>query len=207
MAEEVSISEWLQKAKADPKLAAQPLMIILALAFMEYRFLYSPQVKNLEKENKKNAGVIRQMDDLKKATEDIDNIRLEVNELKLKKSLAEKYCYKQSEVPLFFQDLRKWGREAGIDLKSLQPSPPVAKTFETLAYEEMSVKIPFSGDLKQLGIFLRTLEKSDKIIKVDLPPLKPDASGTFKFDLNPTILVLSDPPAEEKSESDTESDF
>lgn len=53
MAEELSLTDWLKKAKEDPKLAAQPLIIILGLAFGGYKVLYAPKVVELLREDKK----------------------------------------------------------------------------------------------------------------------------------------------------------
>lgn len=196
-----SITEWLENAKTDQKVAAQPFLIIGALLFLGWKFIYSPYQVTLTKELKKNKGIQDQINALEAAVADKDKIALEVNDYRKAMEAAEKMCYKKSEAPLFLQHLRNLGKQAQLEIKSITPQPMIQKSFETLTYEEFPVKITFQGTFSQLGIFLRILETQPKLIKVQLPPLAPDASGTFKFDLMPTAIVIPDvreapPPAE-----------
>ncbi len=200
-----TITEWLEKAKTDQKVAAQPFLIIGAIIFLGWKFLYSPQQITLAKELKKNKGLQDQIATLEAAVADKNKIALEVNEHRKALAAAERMCYQKAESPLFLQDLRNLGKQAQLQIKSITPQPTVARNFETLTYEEFPVKIAFQGTFKQLGIFLRILEMHPKLIKVQLPPLTPDASGTFKFDLMPTAIVIPDvreepPPAAESGE-------
>ncbi len=188
--EEFSLTEWLAKAKQEPKMAAQPVVVLLAIVFFGWKFFYSPKKVLLEKERKKQKDVQGQMRELETAVENKEELKLEVEELKKKQAELEKICYKKNEAPIFLQDLRKLAKEAGLDIKSINPMPMIPKTFESLVYEEYPVRIAFSGDLAQLGIFLRTMENHPRLIFLDLPPLVPDASGAFKFDLNPTAFVV-----------------
>jgi len=84
MAEEFSITDWLKKAKDDPKVAAQPLVIVAAVAFMGYKFLYSPKVIELAKELKKNKGVEDQIKTVESAVENLEEIKLDIEERKAK---------------------------------------------------------------------------------------------------------------------------
>lgn len=190
MADGFSITEWLQKAKADPKVAAQPFLVLGAVLFLGWKFLYSPQLILLNKELKKNKGIEGQIRSLEDAVANKEQIQLEVNDFKKAREKATKICYKQSEASLFLQHLRQIGKLAKVEIKSFTPQPKKERTFETVKFEEYPVKIAFQGTFSQLGIFLRTLEKQEKLIFLDLPPLAADASGTFKFDLFPTVYVL-----------------
>ncbi|HNW36191.1 MAG TPA: type 4a pilus biogenesis protein PilO [Candidatus Ozemobacteraceae bacterium] len=190
MAEEFKLQEWLAKAKEEPKLAAPPVVILLAVIILSWKFLYSPQKLIFEKEKKKNKGVQDQIKGLESAVANIEEIKIEVNDLKKARLEAEELCYKKMEAPQFLQDLRKLAKQAGLELKSINPQPPVPRTFETVSFEEYPVKISFTGDFKQLGTFLRILEKHKKIVSVTLPQLVPDASGTFRFDIMPTTVLL-----------------
>lgn len=190
MAEEIKLYEWCLKAKEDPKLAAQPLVILLALMFLCWKFLYSPQKVILERERKKNKGIQDQIRELESAVANIEEIKLEVTDLKKDRLEAEELCYGKMRAPEFLQDLRRIAKQSGLDLKSINPQPPVSKNFETITFEEYPVKISFNGDLKQLGTFLRILETHKKIISISLPALVPDASGSFKFDISPTAIML-----------------
>jgi len=192
MAEQPSLMEWLGKAKEDPKLAASPVVVIVALIFFGWKFFYAPQKIALAKELKSNKGVEKQIQALEQAVANKEQIQLEVNDFRKAMEKAEKICYKKSESPVFLQSLKKLGKQAQLDIKNINPQAPVEKTFETLKYEEYPVKINFQGTISQLGIFLRTLEIQEKLIVLALPQLTPDASGTFKFDLLPTVFLLPD---------------
>ena len=190
-----NFQEWLEKAKQDPKVAAQPVVVLVALILLAYKFLYLPQKTLLTKELKKNKGVQDQIRGLESAVANIEEIKMEVNDLKKSWSEVETRCYKKEEAPLFLQDLRELGKKADVNFKSIIPLPSIPKNFETLSYELYPVKITFAGNFKQLGLLLRAFEKHVKVIAIDLPNLEPDASGTFKFDLTPTTVLLN-PPAQ-----------
>ncbi len=190
MAEEIKLYEWCLKAKDDPKLAAQPVVILLALIFLCWKFLYSPQKVILEKERKRTKGVQDQIRELESAVANIEEIKIEVNDLKKDRLEAEELCYGKMRAPEFLQDLRRIAKQTGLELKSINPQPAVSRNFETITFEEYPVKISFTGDIKQLGIFLRLLETHKKIISISLPALAPDASGSFKFDISPTAVML-----------------
>ena len=191
---EFNFQEWLEKAKQDPKVAAQPVVVIIALIILAYKFLYLPQKVVLAKELKKNKGVQDQIRGLESAVANIEEVKMEVNDLKKSWSEVETRCYKKEEAPLFLQDLRELGKQADVNFKSITPFPAIPKTFETLSYELYPVKVMFLGNFKQLGLLLRAFEKHPKVIAIDLPTLEPDASGTFKFDLTPTTVLLNQPP-------------
>lgn len=191
-----SIQEWLQKAKAEPKLAGPPVLAVVAIVFLAFRFLYSPQQTILTKELKKEKAIMGEITTFQNAVANIEDIKVTVNDLRKAWSEIEKRCYPKSEAPLFLQDLRALAKKAGIDLKNLSPQPSVTKTYETLTYDLYPVRIAFSGTFKDLGIFFRTLETATKTIFLDLPPLEPNPSGTFKLDLIPTTLLLEEKAAE-----------
>lgn len=192
--------EWLVKAKADPKVAAQPVIIVVALIVLAFRFVYFPQKKLLEKDLKKHKGVLREIQNLENAVENVEDIQIEVTDLKKKWSIVEERCYLKTEAPKFIQDIRNIGKEAGLNFRSISPLPVEKKTYGTLNYELYKVRIAFEGKLGELGKFLRLVETNKKIIFLELPPLDPDASGTFRFNLVPTTLLLDIPKKTEVSE-------
>ncbi|MFZ2957874.1 MAG: type 4a pilus biogenesis protein PilO [Candidatus Ozemobacteraceae bacterium] len=191
MAEVINIQEWVQKVKEDPKNAAPPIAIFFGLLFAAYKFLYAPQQVLLAKQIKANTAIERQIEDLKDKVANKEELAIEVLDLRKSRAEAESVCYKKMEAPLFLQELRRIGKTVGIDIKSINPLPPVPKVFaESFHYEEYPVKIAFSGSFQQLGMFLRALEMSPKLISITLPPILPDASGTIKVELNPTTILI-----------------
>jgi Tfp pilus assembly protein PilO len=192
MAEEFSISEWLKKAKEDPKVAAQPLVIVLALAFGGYKGLYAPKALELVKEDRKTKGIEASIRGVQDAVDNIEDIRLDIEDKKAALSKAIKLCYRKSEMTAFLRRVRELAAQAGIPVKSVNPQPltqhPVAGTI----IEKCPVSFTFSGDLVQLGIFLRLIEKEEKVSFVEMPTLSPNASGTFEIELKPTTILIPD---------------
>jgi len=184
--------EWLEKAKADPKVAAQPLIAIVAVAALGWKFGYAPVQTEIAKELKKNKGVQDQIKGLETAVANIEDIKIGVAEMRKKWDEVQALCYNKNEAHKFLQDLRQIGRDVGLDIKNITPQPTIQKTFDTLIYEEYPIKIAFSGSLAQLGIFLRKLEKHPRITFLELPPIIPDASGVLRLDLLPSTILLSD---------------
>ena len=201
MADEFSLEEWLKKAKEDPRnTAGPPVVIVLALIFLSWKFFYSPQKLLLTKELKKNKGVEGQIKGLESAVANIEEIKIEVADLQKVREEGEALCYKKLEAAQFLQDLRRIGKSVGVNFKNLVPQPTVPKVFaDSFHYEEYPVKITFVGDFRQLGMLLRALEKNRKLVGIDLPNLTPDASGQLKLDLLPTAILVPDeqpkPPA------------
>jgi len=198
VADGFSLTEWIQKAKEDPKVAAQPLVVIVAILLLAYRFLYVPQRTLLDKETKKGKAILNEIKGLQSAVENIEEIKIQVNDLRKSWSEVEEKCYLKSDPQAFLQDIREIAKKVGLNIKNIAPQPTVPKTFETLNYEIYSVKISFAGSFQQLGKLLRAFESHKKLISVELPNLEPDASGTFKFDLLPSTILLPDktPPSQ-----------
>jgi Tfp pilus assembly protein PilO len=192
MAEEINITEWLKKAKEDPKVAAQPFMIIAGVAFAGYKALYSPKVVELTKELKKNQRLESDIKNVESAIENIEDIKLDIEERKSKFGQAQKICYRKSEMTVFLRRVRELAQQAGITVKSVNPQAIVPHQIGNITVEKFPVSIYFTGDLVQLGIFLRLIEKEEKLTFLSLPPMIPNASGTFEFDLSPTTILIPD---------------
>ncbi len=207
MAEEFSITDWLKKAKEDPKLAAQPLVIVAALAFGGYKGLYAPKVVELAKEDKKTKAIEAQIRDVQAAVDDRENILLDIEDKKGKLSKAIKFCYRKSEMTSFLRRVRELAAQAGIPIKSVKPLPLSAVSIGNVEAERCTVTFGFSGNLVQLATFLRLIEKEEKITFLNMPNLAPNASGTFEVELNPTTILVPDNLAMQQaatSEEDSE---
>ncbi|EKD81672.1 MAG: hypothetical protein ACD_39C01696G0002 [uncultured bacterium] len=192
MAEEFSLTEWLKKAKEDPKVAAQPFLIIAALAFGGYKGLYAPKVAELLKEDKKIKGIEANIKKLQAAVDNIEDIKLDIEDKKSAFSKSVKLCYRKSEMTSFLRRVRELSSQAGIPVKSVNPQPLSELKLGEAAVEKFPVTFSFSGDLVQLGTFLRMIEKEEKLTFVSMPNLKPNASGTFDLELTPTTVLIPD---------------
>jgi len=192
MAEEFNITDWLKKAKEDPKIAAQPFLVIAAVAFMGYKFLYSPKVVELGKEIKRNKGVESQIQAVESAVENLEEIKLDIEERKAKWANALKVCYRKSEMTAFLRRVRELAQKAGITVKSVNPQAITPQQVGQISTEKFPVSFFYTGDLTQLSIFLRLVELEEKVTFISIPPLTPNASGLFEVELTPTTILVPD---------------
>lgn len=192
MAEAFKISDWLAKAKEDPKVAAQPLLIAAGILFGGYKGLYAPKTIELARELKKNAGIEAQIKKVKTAVDNIEDIKLDIEEKKAEFKKATGLCYRKSEMTTYLRRVRELAQLAGIEVKSVNPQPVIPITMGTITLEKFPVSFFYSGDLVKLGTFLRLVEKEEKITFLSMPALAPNASGTFEMDLTPITLLIPD---------------
>ncbi len=198
MAEEFSITKWIAQAKEDPKVAAQPLIIVVGLFFAGYKVLYAPKTLELKKQLKRASGVEGQIKKLESAVENLEDIKLEIEEKKAAWKKAQGLCYRKSEITKFLRRIRELAQLAGIPVKSVNPQTIVPLQLGQISIEKLPVSIYFNGDLVKLGIFMRLLEKEEKITFLSLPNLSPNASGTFELELMPTTILIPDELAAEQ---------
>lgn len=192
MAEEFSITEWLKKAKEDPKQAAQPLVIVIGVLFGGYKVLYAPKVTELVKEEKRVKAVQNQIKQAQAAVDNIEDIKLDIEDKKASFAKALKLCYRKSEMTSFLRRVRELAAKAGIPIKSVNPQPMTQLAIGEATVEKFPVTFSFSGDLIQLGTFLRLVEKEERLTFLTMPNLKPNASGTFDLELTPTTILIPD---------------
>jgi Tfp pilus assembly protein PilO len=197
MSEQVNITEWLAKAKEDPKLAAQPVIIVAALFFLGYKFLYAPQVGELEKQEKKTKRVEGSIKRVESAADNLEDLKLEIAEKKAAWKESQQLCYKKSEMTKFMRRVRELANLAGIPVKSINPQSISPLKLGEISVEKLPVSIYFTGDLVKLGTFLRLIEKEEKVTFVSLPNLTPNASGLFEIELIPTTILIPDELAAE----------
>jgi Tfp pilus assembly protein PilO len=192
MAEGVSISDWLKKAKEDPKLALQPFLIIGAVAFMGYKFLYAPKTIEIAKELKKSKGVADQIKKVETAIENIEDIKLNIEERKAKWTASQKLCYRKSEMTSFLRRVRELAQKAGIEVKSVNPQPISQMQVGQVSVEKFPVSFFYTGDLVTIATFLRLVELEEKISFLSIPHLLPNASGSFEVEFVPTTILVPD---------------
>ena len=96
MAEEFKISDWLQSAKEDPKKFAPPVIVVIAIAFVVWKFMYSPKALLIEKELKKHKGIAKERKSFENAANKLEDIKIDIEEKKKKRNEAQALCYKVS---------------------------------------------------------------------------------------------------------------
>ncbi len=172
-----SVLDWFYKVKANPKEGA-PLVIILVLAiFLIYKHGYSPKVKLLAREVRKLKGVQGQINQLHSATQNADEIALEIEEQKVKFERAKNLCYGKNDLTTFLRRIRELTSLSQIEIRGINPRPLTKKSIGGIEAEELGVSFNFKGDIVKLGFFLRLLEIEDKLTFLDLPDLVADENG------------------------------
>ncbi len=203
MAQEINITEWLAKAKEDPKLFGQPVVIALAIFFAAFKGFYSPQKVLLDKQLKKNARIEKDINKVESAVKNIEDIKLEIEEQRAKWEKTQKLFYNKIEITKFLRRVKELGNKIGLKIRSVNPQPAEPLKIGEFSAEKLPVAFSFSGDLVTLGSFLRLVEKEEKLTFLTLPPLTPNASGLFEIELQPTAVVV-DPQQATPEENDEE---
>ena len=205
MAEEFKISDWLQQSKEDPKKAAPPLIIILGIVFAVWKFVYSPKSIMIDKEQKKNKKLAGEMKNFKNAANQLEDIKLDIEEKKKKWEENQKLCYKELERTVFLRRVREIATQAGINVKSINPIPDENIKISVIDAKKFSVQFSYAGDLTHLLTFMRLIELEPKITFMPIPNLMPNASGTLDTQITVSTILLPDKISTEiQSSSDDE---
>lgn len=189
---EFSITNWLQESKEDPKKAAPILVVVVVAGFLVWKFGYSPKAAMITKELKKNKGIERDMKNFKNAANQLEDIKLNIEEMKKKWEESQKLCYKEMERTDFLKRVRELATKSNINVKSINPLPEEEITIGVVPAKKFSVQFNYSGDLEKLLTFMRFVELEPKITFMPIPKLAPNASGTFDIALKVTTILLPD---------------
>ena len=107
MNEEFTLTEWLQKAKEDPKQFAIPVVFILAIAFLDWKFLYAPKAKEILSQTKKNQKVVSEMKNIKDAANKLEDIKIDIEEKKKAWESTKALCYTELKRTDFLRRVRE----------------------------------------------------------------------------------------------------
>ena len=192
MAEGFSISNWLQQSKEDPKKAAPPLVVLIAVIFAAWKFGYSPKAVLIDKEMKKNKKLAGEMKSFKNAANQLEDIKLDIEDKKKKWEESQKLCYKELERTVFLRRVREIANQAGLNVKSINPIPDENIKVSVIDAKKFSVQFNYSGDLTHLLTFMRFIELEPKVAFVPIPNIAPNASGTIDTLLTVSTILLPD---------------
>lgn len=192
MNEEFTLTEWLQKAKEDPKQFAIPVVFILAIAFLDWKFLYAPKAKEILSQTKKNQKVVSEMKNIKDAANKLEDIKIDIEEKKKAWESTKALCYTELKRTDFLRRVRELANTAGINVKSINPSPDKTVKLGMLEAKNFSVNFNFIGDMTTLLTFMRLVELEPHICFMQIPPLQPNASGTFDTSLTVSTILIPD---------------
>ena len=192
MAEEFKISTWLQQSKEDPKKAAPPVVVLVALIFAVWKFGYSPKAILIDKELKKNKRLAGEMKSFKSAANQLEDIKLDIEDKKKKWEENQKLCYKELERTVFLKRVREIANQAGINVKSINPLPDENIKISVIDAKKFSVQFAYTGDLTHLLTFMRFIELEPKITFMPIPNIMPNASGTLDIQITVSAILLPD---------------
>ena len=192
MAEGFSISNWLQQSKEDPKKAAPPVVVLAAIIFAAWKFGYSPKAALIEKELKKNKKLAGEMKSFKNAANQLEDIKLDIENKKKQWEESQKLCYKELERTVFLRRVRELANQAGLNIKSINPIPDENIKVSVIDAKKFSVQFNYSGDLTHLLTFMRFIELEPKVAFVPIPNIAPNASGTIDTVLTVSTILLPD---------------
>ena len=192
MAEGFTISGWLQQSKEDPKKAAPPIVALVAIIFAAWKFGYSPKAVLIDKEMKKNKKLAGEMKSFKNAANQLEDIKLDIEDKKKKWEENQKLCYKELERTVFLRRVREIANQAGMNVKSINPLPDEDIKISVIDAKKFSVQFNYSGDLTHLLMFMRYIELEPKISFVPIPNIAPNASGTIDTALTVSTILLPD---------------
>ena len=189
---EINITNWLQETKEDPKKALPIVAGIAAAIFLVWKFGYQPKAALITKELKKNKGIERDMKNFKNAANQLEDIKLNIEEMKERWKTSQNLCYKEMERTDYLKRIRELATKADINVKSINPLPEEEIRIGVVPAKKFSVQFNYSGNLEHLLTFMRLIELEPKICFMPIPSLKPNASGTFEMPLKVTTILLPD---------------
>ena len=192
MAEGFSISNWLQQSKEDPKKAAPPVIVLAAILFAAWKFGYSPKAVLIDKEMKKNKKLAGEMKSFKNAANQLEDIKLDIENKKKQWEESQKLCYKELERTVFLRRVRELANQAGLNVKSINPLPDENIKVSVIDAKKFSVQFNYTGDLTHLLTFMRFIELEPKVAFVPIPNIAPNASGTIDTALTVSTILLPD---------------
>ena len=192
MAEEIKITEWLQKVKEDPKQAGAPFLAIAALGFLVHKFFYAPKALLITKEEKKSKSIINEMRNFKDAASRLEDIKIDIEDKKKNWENTQKLCYKELERTQFMRRVREIASKANINVKSVNPLQDESISIGALSAKKFSVTFSYNDNLAKLLTFMRLVELEPKICFMPVPDLSPTASGTFDTSLTVSTILLPD---------------
>lgn len=189
---EINITEWIETVKEEPKQGVQALIIVFGIMFLIYRQLYLPKANELEVEQRKLSRVEQELNRYSSAGENIEDIKLEIEDMRESWRIAQQICYKRAEMPEFMRRIRELAQKAGFQVRNVRPGRATNINLGGITVEKFPVTVPFSGDFVTLTVFIRLLETEERIVIFSLPTLRPDNDGQFTFNMELSALVIPD---------------
>ena len=136
--------------------------IILIPIIIFFLFPFQSNNEKIEKLEKQNAQLTKEINDLKKKERELPKLLAEVKKVEEVFEEAALMLPKDKEIPKLLKDVSSLGRNAGLEFLSFIPRPEVQKNF----YNEVPVDITIDGTYHSMGFFFDQVSKLGRIVSI-----------------------------------------
>lgn len=161
----VPIAAFQEKLAGLP-LAQKALLYIATLLILSagfYFLLYQDQTKAIDKLKNNIADQEKKLASLKSAAVRVDSLKKELAESEEKFNELLALLPDQKEIPGLLESVSRLGSKVGLDNVLFQPQPEQLHEF----YASIPIKLDLVGSFNDLEVFLDSVSKLDRILKVD----------------------------------------
>ena len=128
-----------------------------------YYFIYSDQIETIDRLNGSIAGQEKKLVEVKQAAAQVDVLVKEVAASEKEFGELLKFLPDQKEIPALLDNISQVGAQIGLENILFQPQGEVPKEF----YAIIPIRLDMVGTYQQVGTFLDSLSKMNRILKVD----------------------------------------
>ena len=137
------------------------VLVLLIVAF--FFLVYSPKSEEIEKLNKRKAGLEKEIKKVEATVRQLDKHKAEMRTVKLQFKAASMLLPEKKEIPSLLTNISGQGTASGLDFISFKPGGEQPKEF----YAEIPVAIAVSGPYHNVGTFLDKISKLPRIVSVN----------------------------------------
>ncbi|MDD2307873.1 MAG: type 4a pilus biogenesis protein PilO [Prolixibacteraceae bacterium] len=128
-----------------------------------YFFLYKPNTEKIEKLELQVQNSNEELKKVRKAARDLPKYQKELELTQSEFESTSVLLPKSQEIPNLLRNISDLGKGAGLDFLSFVPGPETPKDF----YAEIPIDIKIKGPYHNLGAFLDTVSKLERIVTVN----------------------------------------
>ena len=154
---EAKIAPWTPVQKAGLFVAT---LLVLGGAF--YFLLFKDQVAQIAKTKASIAEQEKRLVDLKQAAAKVDVLQKEVIQSEEELKLLLSFLPDKKEIPGLLESISRLGAQVGLENILFQPQPEQPRDF----HAAIPVRLDLVGTYHELGVFLDSVSKLDRILKV-----------------------------------------
>lgn len=128
-----------------------------------YFLLYKPNTEKIEKLELQVQNSSEELKKVRKAARDLPKYQKELELAQSEFESTSVLLPKSQEIPNLLRNISDLGKGAGLDFLSFVPGPETPKDF----YAEIPIDIKIKGPYHNLGAFLDTVSKLERIVTVN----------------------------------------